>query len=59
MKVKVLVVPVLRRYWLFHAWKEVPAHERVTKNWKDAPSLKEKASILLSSLQTKVSYCTG
>eukprot|EP00878_Enallax_costatus_P046143 GHUV01055763.1.p1 GENE.GHUV01055763.1~~GHUV01055763.1.p1 ORF type:complete len:116 (-),score=23.37 GHUV01055763.1:227-574(-) len=58
MKAKVLVLPVLRRYWLFHAWKETSANEQVAKNWRDAPNMKDKASLLLSNLQARVSGCT-
>ncbi|KAF6256221.1 mitochondrial K+-H+ exchange-related-domain-containing protein [Scenedesmus sp. NREL 46B-D3] len=40
-QVKVLVLPVLRRYWLFHAWKEVPPQPPGVKpSWKEAVQAK-------------------
>uniref|UniRef100_A0A383VAC5 Mitochondrial K+-H+ exchange-related-domain-containing protein n=1 Tax=Tetradesmus obliquus TaxID=3088 RepID=A0A383VAC5_TETOB len=44
-QVKVLVLPVLRRYWLFHAWKEVPPQPPGVKpSWRDTVQSKVVAS---------------
>eukprot|EP00879_Flechtneria_rotunda_P018681 GHRR01019604.1.p1 GENE.GHRR01019604.1~~GHRR01019604.1.p1 ORF type:complete len:226 (+),score=64.07 GHRR01019604.1:759-1436(+) len=51
--VKVLIIPVLRRYWLFHAWKEVAAELQVPKPWQQGADVREKATLLFSKLQTK------
>jgi hypothetical protein len=40
-QVKVLVLPVLRRYWLFHAWKDVPPQPPGLKpSWKETVQAK-------------------
>lgn len=43
--VKVLVLPVLRRYWLYHAWREAHPQQQGAKQ------------TLMEGLQAKVGNC--
>ena len=56
-RVRVLSVPVLGRYWLYHAWQEaaVPASNKAVKHWREGANLEERSKLLFSSLQTTVS----
>lgn len=49
--VKVLVVPVFRRYWLFHAWRTAAAASAPPKPWQQGSSLGEQLQLLLGALQ--------
>ena len=49
--VRVLVLPVFKRYWLWHAWKEAPVSTAPEKPWQEGHDLREKFSLLLGSIQ--------
>lgn len=50
--VKVLVVPVFKRYWLFHAWRTAAAAASAPpKPWQQGSSLTEQLQLLLAAIQ--------
>lgn len=49
--VRVLVVPVFKRYWLWHAWKSAPASSTPPKPWQEGSTVQEKFKLLLGSIQ--------
>lgn len=49
--VRVLVLPVFKRYYLWHAWKEAPVSSTPPKPWREGDSLQEKLKLLLGSVQ--------
>lgn len=49
--VKVLVVPVFKRYWLFHAWKTKAPPGAPPKPWQQGSSLGEQLQLLLGAVQ--------
>jgi hypothetical protein len=49
--ITVLVIPVFRRYWLWHAWRSAPASSTPPKPWQEGSSLQEKLQLLLGSVQ--------
>lgn len=56
-QVRVLSMPIFRKYWLYHAWQDasVPATNTVGKHWRQGATLNERTRLLASSMQTKVS----
>ncbi len=56
-RVKVLVLPVFRRYWLWHAWTDQAAEAGAAKtvaNWKEGVGLEEKLQLLGTELSQRV-----
>ena len=57
-KTKVLVLPVFRRYWLWHAWTdqaaEAAAASKAIPNWREGVGLEEKLQLLGTSLTQRV-----
>lgn len=55
-RVKVLVVPIYKRYWLYHAWSEGQAEAAAIEglDWRKAGSIQEKFDILKKQMQQKV-----
>jgi hypothetical protein len=50
--VRVLVVPVFKRYWLWHAWKiAAPVSTTPQKPWQQGKDLQEKAQLFLAGIQ--------
>jgi len=50
--VRVLVLPLFKRYWLWHAWKEAaPASSGPPKPWREGGSVHEKLKLLAGSVQ--------
>ncbi|KAJ9521118.1 hypothetical protein QJQ45_022869, partial [Haematococcus lacustris] len=58
MRVKVLVVPVYRRHWMFHAWVDGTGEQLASKGeaewWKQGSTLQERASALGAHLNRKL-----
>lgn len=50
-QVRVAVVPIFQRYWLWHAWKSAPAASTAPKPWQEGSSLQQKLQLLLGSIQ--------
>lgn len=47
--VKILILPIYRRYWLYHAWQEPGAFHsslRPSNNWRKGENLEEKLQLL-------------
>lgn len=59
MRVKVVVLPVFKRQWLFYAWSEggPDAHEDVRLDWKAGGSIQEKVDLLRRQWAAKVGWC--
>lgn len=55
---KVLVLPIFRRYWLWHAWADPLAAERAAamplRTWRDGTNLEERFHFLGQQLGRKV-----
>ena len=62
LKTKVLVLPVFRRYWLWHAWTdqaaEAAAASKAIPNWREGVGLEEKLQLLGTSLTQRVRLLT-
>lgn len=54
---KVLVVPIFRRYWLWHSWCEQaaagPSINQTATNWREGVGLEEKLQILGTQISRK------
>ncbi|KXZ43407.1 hypothetical protein GPECTOR_91g561 [Gonium pectorale] len=57
-KVKVVVVPVYQKHWLYQAWIESPAAEASDRalHWTQGGSIQEKASLLGKEIGSKISH---
>jgi hypothetical protein len=50
--VRVLAVPVFKRYWLWHGWKvAAPVSNTPPKPWQQGKDLQEKAQLFLAGIQ--------
>ncbi|KAL3160134.1 hypothetical protein ABBQ32_010907 [Trebouxia sp. C0010 RCD-2024] len=51
--VKILALPIFRRYWLYHAWHDPQAATvaRAAKDWRKGVNLEEKMQLLSEKLQ--------
>ena len=54
MVVKVLVIPLVNRYWLLHGWRQALHKEGPPKAWQLGSSSKEKAQLLFANAKYKV-----
>jgi len=52
--VKILVIPLLKRDWLFHAWSSGPAAKRTPFDWKEGATAVDKAKLLAEHIQSRV-----
>lgn len=58
-RVKVLVLPIFRRYWLWHAWTDPAAEQAVQAakalpDWRQGVGLEEKLQLLGTQLSQRV-----
>lgn len=51
--VKILALPIFRRYWLYHAWHDPQAATlaRAVKDWRKGVNLEEKMQLLSEKMQ--------
>ena len=51
--VKILALPIFRRYWLYHAWHDPEAATvaRAVKDWRKGMNLEEKMQLLSEKIQ--------
>ena len=62
--VKIVILPVFRRYWLYHAWETSPSSLAPASalNWRKGQNLEEKLTLLSSQISQQVggrSACIG
>ena len=52
-QVRMLAMPVYRRYWLYHAWQDpqAPATAKATKHWRQGVNLEERMQLLSERFQ--------
>ena len=55
-RVHTLVLPIFRRYWLWHAWstEAAAAAPQAARTWRQGANLEEKFHILGQNITTKV-----
>ena len=59
--VKILVLPIFRRHWCFHAIEDASAAQKLALEasnlkWRDGANLEEKLSLLGTKISSIVSY---
>lgn len=59
-QVRILTLPIFRRYWLYHAWQDPQAATaaKVVKNWREGVNLEERMQLLSEKIQLWVWLCT-
>ncbi len=60
-QVRILTLPVFRRYWLYHAWHDPQAATvaKNVKNWREGVNLEEKMQLLSEKIQLWVIIFLG
>lgn len=43
---RVVVLPIFKRYWLWHAWSLKPSHLEAAPDWRSGTGIEEKARLL-------------